>query len=80
MPYAVIDKIRMHYEVYGHGDPVLMINGLSSPAVGWLLQVRDLASSFQLVTMDNRGVGETDLPAAQWNRAVASFLEGVRST
>ncbi len=62
MPYAVIDKIRMHYEVYGHGDPVLMINGLSSPAVGWLLQVRDLASSFQLVTMDNRGVGETDLP------------------
>ena len=62
MPYALINKIRMHYEVYGHGDPVLMINGLSAPAVGWLLQVRDLAEKFQVVTLDNRGVGETDLP------------------
>ena len=34
MPFATIGKIRMHYEVYGQGDPVLMINGLSAPAVG----------------------------------------------
>jgi pimeloyl-ACP methyl ester carboxylesterase len=62
MPYAVINKIRMHYDVTGQGDPVLLINGLSAPSVGWALQVKALAPHFQVVTFDNRGVGETDLP------------------
>lgn len=62
MPYAVINKIRMHYETVGHGDPVLLINGLSAPAAGWALQVQALAPHFRVVTFDNRGVGETDLP------------------
>lgn len=62
VPYAVINKIRMHYEVTGKGDPVLLINGLSSSAVGWALQAKALASHFTVVTLDNRGVGETDLP------------------
>jgi 3-oxoadipate enol-lactonase len=62
VPYAVINKIRMHYEVTGDGDPVLLINGLSAPAVGWALQVAALAPHFRVITFDNRGVGETDLP------------------
>jgi pimeloyl-ACP methyl ester carboxylesterase len=62
MGYAVVNGIRVHYEETGQGDPVLMINGLSSPAVGWALQVRDLAAHFRVITVDNRGVGETDLP------------------
>lgn len=62
MPYAIINRIRVHYEVAGQGDAVLMINGLSAPAASWALQVRDLAAHFRVVTFDNRGVGETDLP------------------
>src|SRR3972149_10214702 len=62
MPYAIINKIRMHYEVSGQGPPVLLINGLSAPAVNWAFQAKALAPHFQVVTFDNRGVGETDLP------------------
>ena len=62
MPYAIINRIRMHYEIAGQGDPVLLISGLSAPAVNWALQVKALAPHFQVVTLDNRGVGETDLP------------------
>lgn len=62
MPYAIINRIRMHYEVAGHGDAVLMINGLAAPAAHWALQVKALAPHYQVVTFDNRGVGETDLP------------------
>jgi pimeloyl-ACP methyl ester carboxylesterase len=62
MPYAIINKIRMHYEVSGHGDGVLLINGLSAPAANWALQAKALADHFTVVTFDNRGVGETDLP------------------
>lgn len=62
MPYAVLGGIRTHYEIAGEGDPVLLINGLSAPAAHWALQVRALAERFRVVTFDNRGVGETDLP------------------
>jgi pimeloyl-ACP methyl ester carboxylesterase len=62
MPYATINRIRVHYEVTGRGDPVLLISGLSAPAVSWALQVKALAAHFTVVTFDNRGVGETDLP------------------
>lgn len=62
MPYAIINNIRMHYEVTGQGAPLLLINGLSAPAVNWALQTRVFASQFQVITFDNRGVGETDLP------------------
>jgi pimeloyl-ACP methyl ester carboxylesterase len=63
MAYAVLNGIRFHYEIVGDGDPVLLINGLSAPSVNWLLQTRALAPRFRVVTFDNRGVGETDMPA-----------------
>jgi pimeloyl-ACP methyl ester carboxylesterase len=62
MSYAIINKIRMHYEVSGQGPPVLLINGLSAPAVTWALQAKALARHFQVVAFDTRGVGESDLP------------------
>jgi len=62
MPYALINKIRVYYETSGQGDAVLLINGLSAPSAGWALQVKALAPRFQVVTFDNRGVGQTDLP------------------
>ncbi len=62
MPYAKINGLKMHYEVYGAGDPVLLVNGLGAPAVGFLYQVRDLSPTYRVITADNRGVGETDAP------------------
>ncbi|MFQ5521314.1 MAG: alpha/beta fold hydrolase, partial [Candidatus Methylomirabilia bacterium] len=59
MPYAPVNGIRIHYETYGQGKPLLLINGLSAPAVGFLFQVRDLSPHYQVITFDNRGVGET---------------------
>ncbi len=62
MPYVIVNGIRMHFEVAGAGDPVLLINGLSAPAANWALQVKALAPQYQVITFDNRGVGESDLP------------------
>jgi pimeloyl-ACP methyl ester carboxylesterase len=33
MAYAIINGIRLHYDVTGEGPPVLLISGLGSPAV-----------------------------------------------
>jgi 3-oxoadipate enol-lactonase len=62
MPFATLNGSRAHYEVSGEGDPVLLVNGLGAPAVGWLLQVKDLSARYQVITLDNRGVGESEMP------------------
>ena len=62
MAYAIVNGIRLHYEVAGGGDPVLFIAGMSMPGAMWAPQVRALSPQFQVITFDSRGVGETDLP------------------
>jgi pimeloyl-ACP methyl ester carboxylesterase len=62
MAYAILNGIRLHYDVAGTGDPVLLVAGLSMPGAMWSPQVKALAPSFRVITFDNRGVGETDLP------------------
>src|SRR5216117_1508490 len=62
MAYAIVNGIRVHYDVSGDGPPVLLISGLGAPAASWALQVKALAPHFRVVTLDNRGVGESDLP------------------
>ncbi len=81
MPYADVNGIKIHYEVYGQGDPLLLINGLSIAAVGWVLQVRDFSPHYQVITFDNRGVGETGVtegesyPTAQMADDAAGLLD-----
>jgi 3-oxoadipate enol-lactonase len=62
MAYAIVNGIRLHYDMAGDGDPVLFIAGLSMPGAMWAPQVKALAPHFRVITFDNRGVGETDLP------------------
>jgi pimeloyl-ACP methyl ester carboxylesterase len=62
MAYAIVNGFRLHYETAGAGAPVLLISGLGAPAVGWALQVKALAPHFTVVTFDNRGAGESDVP------------------
>jgi pimeloyl-ACP methyl ester carboxylesterase len=62
MAYAIVNGIRLRYEIAGSGDPVLLVAGLSMPGAMWASQVKALAPSFRVITFDQRGVGETDLP------------------
>jgi 3-oxoadipate enol-lactonase len=64
MPHAILNGIRIHYDTHGEGEPVLLINGLSAPSANWLFQVKGLSPHFRVVTFDNRGVGESDVPEA----------------
>ena len=63
MPYAQINGIRLHYEVEGHGPPLLFVAGLGQPAIAWDPElIRTLARSYQVITYDNRGTGLSDKP------------------
>jgi 3-oxoadipate enol-lactonase len=61
--------VRLAYEVRGEGEPVLFIHGLGYDRVGWGPLPGLLARDFQVLTFDNRGVGESDVPEGPYSVA-----------
>jgi 3-oxoadipate enol-lactonase len=70
VPTARCNGITLYYEIAGRGDPVILIQGLGGDGASWSLQRDALASSFQVITFDNRGVGQSDKPAGPYSTAL----------
>lgn len=62
MPKAKVNEVEIAYRVQGAGDPVILIGGFTMVKESWGLQVQGLAKHFRVITLDNRGVGETRIP------------------
>jgi len=62
MPFLQRGSIRLHYQVTGHGAPLVLIGGLGMPLQGWAMQAKGLAQSLQLIRLDNRGCGDSTIP------------------
>ena len=63
MPKVQVNEVEIAYRVRGEGDPVVLIGGFTMVKESWGLQVQGLARHFRVITLDNRGVGETRIPA-----------------
>jgi pimeloyl-ACP methyl ester carboxylesterase len=66
MPKMHINDIQMHYDVYGDGEPLVLIAGLSAASWMWYKQVPVLSRHFKVITFDNRGAGQTDKPTSAY--------------
>ncbi|MGB8646799.1 MAG: alpha/beta hydrolase [Anaerolineae bacterium] len=62
MPTVRANNINLYYESTGHGQPLLLIHGLGSSTRDWEFQVSELSKSYQVVTFDLRGHGQSDKP------------------
>ncbi len=60
--FADANGARLYYEVYGEGEPLLLIMGLGANHLGWALHVPVYAEEFQVIVFDNRGVGQSSFP------------------
>ncbi len=60
---------RMDYDVQGSGAALLLVNGLGSDRKEWLFQVPAFAPHFRVITFDNRGAGESEVPAGPYTTA-----------
>ena len=61
------DGAKIAWETTGSGSPVLLIMGLAYPGASWFRQVPVLAERHQVITVDNRGAGDTgDVPGAPY--------------
>ena len=59
------DGVRLHYTVEGTGEPVLLIHGYAASIAGnWAAPgvIKALASSYQVIAIDNRGHGQSEKP------------------
>ncbi|MBK8618995.1 MAG: alpha/beta fold hydrolase [Anaerolineales bacterium] len=66
MPKITTNGIELYYETHGAGQPLVLISGLGYPLWQWHKMVPFLAEHFQVVTFDNRGVGQSDKPAGPY--------------
>lgn len=60
MPIAKLEKINLYYEVHGIGEPIVFIPDLLESSQSWQFVANKLAKHFQLILIDNRGVGRSD--------------------
>lgn len=64
MPYCEVEKdVRLYYEAFGSGEPIVFVHGGGMSHEGWEQQVFELADHFHCVAYDLRGHGESDKPA-----------------
>ena len=54
-----VGDIEFGYDRGGSGDPVILVMGLGAPRLGWFPQVAALSQRYDVLTFDNRGIGET---------------------
>jgi pimeloyl-ACP methyl ester carboxylesterase len=61
--FAEANGARLYYEVYGEGEPLLLIMGLGANHLSWTAQIPVYSCEFQVIVFDNRGTGRSDFPA-----------------
>lgn len=78
MPEVKVGDIRMHYEIYGEGEPLVMINGAGATMEWFYWLIPTYSRDYRLILFDNRGVGRTDKPDTTYTTAMmADDLAGL---
>ncbi len=65
MPQLTLADVDLHYEVYGNGEPLVLIPGFAAGAWIWSKHVAPLATKFRVVTFDPRGIGQSSFESEQ---------------
>jgi 3-oxoadipate enol-lactonase len=61
---------KIYWDEQGHGAPILLIMGLGWPSYLWHRTRPVLASRFRTIALDNRGVGQSDVPPGPYSMAL----------
>jgi aminoacrylate hydrolase len=66
LPHATIIGGELHYEVCGHGPPIVLAAGLGGLGSFWLPHIDALAPQFTVITYDHRGSGRSSRSPAPY--------------
>jgi pimeloyl-ACP methyl ester carboxylesterase len=70
MPFIQNQGARIYWDEQGQGAPILLIMGLGWPSYLWHRTRPVLASRFRTIALDNRGVGQSDVPPGPYSMAM----------
>ena len=57
--YAAVNGIKIYYEEYGQGEPLLLLHGNSESINSFRLQIPDFAKQYHVIAVDTRGQGKS---------------------
>ena len=63
--YADVNGVKLYYEIYGSGEPLVILQGTTSSIARMSLYYPELIKKYQVILVDNRGIGnstDTDQP------------------
>src|SRR6185369_16708945 len=63
MPAILLSDTQLYYEEHGHGEPLVLIPGLSAGLWIWFKQTAPLSTQFRVITFDPRGIGRSSVGA-----------------
>ena len=70
MPKVDVNGLEINYKIYGEGDPLLMVMGLSFSLLDWGTKLpKLLAQHYKVILFDNRDAGETSPAAGNYTTA-----------
>jgi len=67
MPFVENQGAKIYWDEKGSGEPLLLIEGLSYPSYMWHRARPILAQTYRTIALDNRGVGQSDVPAGVYS-------------
>ena len=62
IPDAKVNGININYNIFGEGEPLILIIGLSSDQSNWRQTTEFFKKFYRTITLDNRGWGKSDKP------------------
>jgi pimeloyl-ACP methyl ester carboxylesterase len=82
MPSVLANDMRVHYEVYGEGQPLILLPYLAIDQACYAFQVTEYEKHFRCFTVDLRGAGLSDKPVGTYTTElfaddVAAFMSAV---
>lgn len=83
MPRVKVNGITMNYDQQGAGEPLILIPYLAADYACYAFQVAQYAKHFTCISVDSRGVGETDKPEGVYSTElfaddVGAFMQTLR--
>ncbi len=57
--YLDINDIKLYYEIYGEGEPLLLLHGNSGSIESFIYQIPELSKHFKVIAIDSRAQGRT---------------------
>lgn len=57
--YVDVNDIKIYYEIYGEGEPLLLLHGNSGSIESFVYQIPELSKHFKVIAVDSRAQGRT---------------------